>query len=218
VSPLLVDLYCGAGGATRGYQQAGFRVIGVDHKPQPRYVGDQFVQADALEWLATADLSQVVAIHASPPCQAYSISTAARRAAGHQYPDLLSPTRDALMATGLPWIIENVPGAPLRPDLVLCGCMFDLPGLRRQRWFELSWRPFELRSPCHHPDPIVTVIGHGPNHHSHYRHLVGAEWTVLKQAAMGIDWMRRDELGEAIPPAYTNYLGGLLCDALAVKA
>ena len=208
--PRLLDLFCGAGGATRGYQLAGFHVTGVDNRPQPRYVGDEFHHTDAL----TFPLDGYDAIHASPPCQAYSVSTAANRAAGKDYPDLIGPTRDRLEAWGGTWVIENVPGAPLRPDYRLCGCMFDLPGLKRERWFETSWRAFDLRPPCHHPDPIVTVVGHGPNHHSHYRRVPGHEWTALKHAAMGIDWMRREELGEAIPPAYTRHIGAQLLDAL----
>lgn len=227
---LLVDLFCGAGGATCGYQQAGFRVLGVDHRPQPRYCGDEFVQADGLEFLggpirdgATVttlsgrriSMSTVDAIHASPPCQAYSVSTKALRLAGKHYPDLIAPTRDLLVKWGGIWVVENVPGAPMRPDLVLCGCMFSLPGLKRERWFELSWRPFDLRSPCHHSDPIVTVVGHGPNQHSHYRHVPGPEWTALKHAAMGINWMNREELGEAVPPPYTHHIGELLMARVA---
>jgi DNA (cytosine-5)-methyltransferase 1 len=207
--PVLVDLFCGAGGSAVGYHRAGFDVVGVDHRPQSRYPFT-FIQADALEWLRDAGLSPYSAIHASPPCQAYSVSTAAARAAGKLYPDLLEPTRTALVETGLPWVIENVPGAPLRADFRLCGCMFALPGLKRERWFETSWRHYDLRSPCHHPDPIVTVIGHGPNQHSPFRYVVGSEWSRLKQQAMGIDWMNRDELGEAIPPAYTEHVGAFL--------
>jgi DNA (cytosine-5)-methyltransferase 1 len=175
----------------------------------PRYAGDTFVQADALEYLA-AHGNEYAAIHASPPCQRYSVSTAAFRAAGKDYPDLLGETRQALSRTGRPWVIENVPSAPMRRDIVLCGCMFpgELPGLKRERWFEVSWGPVaQLRPPCHHPEPIVTVVGHGPNHHSHYRRVHGAVWTQLKHRAMGIDWMRREELSEAIPPAYTRWLG-----------
>lgn len=214
MKPLLIDLYCGAGGASVGYHRAGFDVIGVDHRPMPRYPYP-FIQADALDWLATADLTGVSAIHASPPCQAYSQSTLGFRNAGKVYPDLLGPTREALKRTGLPWVVENVPGAPMRPDVVLCGCMFALPGLKRQRWFELSWAPFELRLPCSHREPIVTVIGHGPNQHSAYRHVPGHQWTALKHAAMGIDWMNRDELAQAIPPAYTEHIGIMLLTQLS---
>lgn len=204
-----LDAFCSAGGATRGYQLAGFRMTGVDIRPQPRYVGETFIQGDALEYIR-AHGHEYDFIHASPPCQRYSRSTAALRAAGKHYPDLIGPTRQLLDQIGLPWVIENVPGAPLRQDIVLCGCMFpgELPGLKRERWFEVSWGPvFELRPPCHHPDPIVTVIGHGPNQHSPYRYVHGSVWTRLKQDAMGIDWMNREELGEAIPPAYARHVG-----------
>lgn len=204
----LLDLFSGAGGAAKGYADAGFTVVGVDNRPQPRYPFE-FVQADALEFLG-AHGTEFDAIHTSPPCQRYSVSTAAFRAAGKEYPDLVGPTRQALTATGRPWVIENVPGAPVRPDLVLCGCMFpgELPGLKRERWFEVSWGPLlELRPPCHHPEPIVTVIGHGPNQNSPYRHVHGSVWTQLKHRAMGIDWMNREELGEAIPPRYARFVG-----------
>lgn len=212
--PRLLDLFCGAGGAARGYQLAGFHVTGVDIRPMPRYAGDVFVQADAMEF----PLDGFDAIHASPPCQAYSVSTAQNRAAGKAYPDLLGATRERLLATSTPWVIENVPGAPMRPDIQLCGCMFDLPGLKRERWFETSWGAFDLRPPCHHPDPIVTVVGHGPNHNSHYRNVAGHVWTRLKHDAMGIDWMNREELGEAVPPAYTQFVGELITQQLAIEA
>lgn len=212
--PVLLDLFCGAGGAGTGYHRAGFDIIGVDIEPQPRYPFE-FIQADALTFALDFDWSQVQAIHASPPCQRYSISTAGFRAAGKEYPDLIAPTREALKASGLPWVMENVPRAPLRADFVLCGCMFLLPGLKRERWFETNWSGLQMQSPCHHPDPIVTVIGHGPNQHSPYRHVPGAEWTRLKKAAMGIDWMNREELGEAIPPAYTQYIGAQLLAAIS---
>ncbi len=211
--PRLLDLFCGAGGASAGYHRAGFEVLGVDLNPQPRYPFE-FVQADAM----TFPLDGFDAIHASPPCQAYSVSTGGYRAAGKEYPDLVDPTRAVLMASGLPWVLENVPGSPVRADFELCGCMFDLPGLKRERWFETNWADIQMRSPCHHPDPIVTVIGHGPNQHSPYRHVSGPEWTRLKQAAMGIDWMNREELGLAIPPAYTQFIGEQLLAHLAVTA
>lgn len=209
----LLDLFSGAGGAARGYQQAGFHVTGVDIRPQPRYAGDAFVQGDALEYLA-AHGTEFDAVHSSPPCQRYSIGSAAARAAGRQYPDLVAATRTALIETNRPWVIENVPGAPIRADIILCGCMFpDLPGLRRQRWFELSWPLAQLASPCHHPDPIVTVLSNGsagPN--QLLRPMRGAAWQAMRQKAMGIDWMTRRELGQAIPPRFTEHIGTLLLD------
>ena len=208
MKPRLVDAFSGAGGAAKGYQRAGFYVVGIDIAPQPHYCGDEFIQGDALEMLADLDwLAGFDAIHASPPCQAYSVSTSGYRSMGKTYPDLLATTRDLLAGTGLPWVIENVPGAPMRIDYRLCGCMFGLPKLRRERWFETSWHGFDMRQPCYHPEPAVTVIGHGPNQHSAYKHLPGAEWTEMTRQAMGIDWMNREELGQAIPPAYTEYIG-----------
>jgi len=201
--PRLLDLFCGAGGAATGYHRAGFDVIGVDIEPQPRFPFE-FHQADAL----TFPLDGFDAVHASPPCQRYSRGTVDKE----RHPDLLPPIRARLQAQPAPWVIENVPGAPMRADYRLCGCMFDLPGLRRERWFETSWHGFDLRSPCYHPDPVVTVIGHGPNQYSYYRHLArGPEWERLKRRAMGIDWpMNREELAEAVPPAYTEHIGALL--------
>jgi DNA (cytosine-5)-methyltransferase 1 len=227
--PILLDLYSGAGGAAAGYDRAGFEVVGVDLAPQPRYPFT-FIQADALAYLAAlspADLDRFAAIHASPPCQAYSRGTGKERAAGKVYPDLLPPTRAALEATGLPWIIENVPGAPMRPDFILCGSMFGLPGLRRHRWFETSWHGFAFALSCDHSGDAVTVVGNGPHSRSplyRKRRAVmqsgeNAEqwWSELKKAAMGIDWMNRNELSEAIPPAYTEYLGSHLADKLKVR-
>lgn len=211
--PRLLDLFCGAGGAAMGYHRAGFDVVGVDIKPQPHYPFE-FYQADALDLLewgpslpGTFDV-----IHASPPCQAYSVAVTEK--AG--WPDLLPQTRELLEATGLPWVIENVPGAPMRADYMLCGSMFDLPGLRRHRLFETSWHGFALTPPCRHDFDHVSVVGHGPDHHSPFADLRGpGKWRELKHQAMGIDWMTRDELSQAIPPAYTEYIGGRLLALVA---
>jgi DNA (cytosine-5)-methyltransferase 1 len=201
--PRLLDLFCGAGGATAGYQRAGFYVVGVDHRPMPNYCGDEFVQADALDPPVFYD--EFDAIHASPPCQAYTLSALSQRKAGKEYPDLLGPTRDLLEATGLPWVIENVPGAPMRADFKLCGCQFGLE-LRRARWFETSWHAFDLAQPCHHPYPVVSVAGHGTP--SWVREQLGYDPTIADwRGAMGIDWMNRSELSQAIPPTYTEYVG-----------
>src|SRR5687768_6327417 len=131
--PRLLDLFCGAGGCSKGYQRAGFDVVGVDINPQPRHCGDEFYQADALEVLRLLIagetwqgyvLADFAAVHASPPCQLYSTlrNAAADRGSGH--PDLVAPTRELLEATRLPWVMENVPGAPMAPAIVLCGSMF----------------------------------------------------------------------------------------------
>lgn len=201
--PRLLDLFCGAGGCSMGYHRAGFDVVGVDLSPQKNYPF-KFRQADAL----TFPLDGFDAIHASPPCQAYSQAALSQRNAGKEYPDLLASTRERLQAAGVPWVIENVPGAPMRPDFKLCGCQFGLE-LRRLRWFETSWQAFSMRPPCHHPYPVVSVVGHGTP--SWVREQLGFNPTIADyRAAMGIDWMNRNELSQAIPPAYTEFIGGQL--------
>ena len=201
--PRLLDLFCGAGGAAMGYHRAGFDVVGVDIVPQPRYPFE-FVLDDVMQlgyrWLQSFD-----AIHASPPCQAYTQAALSQRNAGKFYPDLLGPTRDLLEQTDRQWVIENVPGAPMRPDVVICGCQVGLQ-LRRIRWFETSWHHFELAHPCHHNGPVVSVVGHGTP--SWVKEQLGRNPTIADyRAAMGIDWMNRDELSQAIPPAYTELIG-----------
>lgn len=202
--PKLLDLFSGAGGAGMGYHRAGFAVTGVDCRPQPRYPF-QFVQADALAYVAEHG-HEYDAIHASPPCQAYSVTKNFTKRRGH--PDLLAATRDRLNASGRPWVIENVPGAPMRADFRLCGCMFGLRRLRRERWFETSWNAFELRPACVHLEPVITVAGHDvPSHQRKFGRTVPLS---ERREAMGIDWMGRDELGLAIPPAYTELIGAQL--------
>ena len=216
--PRLLDLFCGAGGAAMGYHRAGFEVVGVDIKPQPNYPFE-FHQFDALDmlkrwWWWAPGLFD--AIHASPPCQAYTQSALSQRNAGKAYPDLLAPTRDLLEQTGLPWVIENVPGAPMRPDVVICGCQVGL-ALRRVRWFETSWQHFELAHPCHHTGPVVSVVGHGTP--SWVREQLGYNPSIADyRAAMGIDWMNRNELSQAIPPAYTELIGHQLLQHIKAKA
>jgi DNA (cytosine-5)-methyltransferase 1 len=188
-----------------GYHRAGFDVTGVDISPQPRYPF-RFYQGDALDFLALLTAGGAVgdwdAIHASPPCQVFSVATQHARA---NHDDLLTPTRTLLECVGLPWVIENVPGAPMRADYRLCGCMFGLGRLQRQRWFETSWRAFEMRAPCHHPEPAITITTKGqPNRTGR---------APEARAVMGIDWMNERELGLAIPPAYTEHIGRQLLDA-----
>ena len=190
MKPRLLDLFCGAGGAGMGYHRAGFEVVGVDLHPQQHYPFE-FHQADAL----TFPLGDFDAIHASPPCQAYSeIQRITQNA--HKWPDLLAPIRARLASQSAPWVIENVVGAPLRVDILLCGSQFGL-GMIRHRVFELSWEfPFGLLPPCDHGgmyDPW---------------HREGTDQLRQMGKAMGIDWMgRRDEVREAIPPAYTQFIG-----------
>lgn len=155
----LLDLFCGAGGAARGYQMAGFFVVGVDHKPQPRYAGNKFIKADALEYCREHG-HEYDAIHASPPCQAYTALKSMWNSREH--PDLVAQTRDALERTERPHVIENVPGAPLRASIMLCGTMFDLgtgdAELWRHRYFETN-APMGLISPCQHYQRRKRVIG-----------------------------------------------------------
>lgn len=211
VRPRLLDLFCGAGGAAMGYHRAGFDVTGVDSAPQPRYPF-AFVQADALDFLREHG-HEFDAIHASPPCQAYSMAAQAQRNAGRVYPDLVGATRDGLNAAGVPWVIENVPGAPVRPDITVCGCQVGLE-LRRVRWFETSWRDLSLMPLCDHRGPVVSVVGHGTP--SWVRQQLGYNPTIHQyRAAMGIDWMNRSELSQAIPPAYTELVGRRLLEIAA---
>jgi len=197
--PRALDLFCCAGGATKGLQRAGFHVTGVDIRPQPRYCGDEFHQADAL----TFPLDGYDFIWASPPCQRYSMATPHARRVNH--PDLLDPTRQRLLRARVPWTIENVPGAPMRADLVLCGCQVGLK-IRRKRYFETSWQAFDLVYACNHEHPVVSVVGHGTP--SWVRAQLGYNPTIMQyREAMGIDWMNRNELSEAIPPAYSEFIG-----------
>ena len=213
--PRLLDLFCGAGGAAVGYHRAGFDVVGVDHAPQPNYpyLAWQLDALDAVRFLLGSGIGpfrigDFDAIHASPPCQAYSQAAMWQRNAGKEYPDLLAETRRLLERTGLPWVIENVPGAPMRADFVICGCQVGLE-LRRERWFETSWEHFEMRQPHHHEGPVVSVVGNGTP--SWVREQLGFNPTIADyRAAMGIDWMNRTELSQAIPPAYTEVVGAAL--------
>ena len=210
--PKLLDLFCGAGGCSVGYDRAGFDVTGVDITVMPRYPYE-FHQVDAFHYLLEHG-HRYDAIHASPPCQDHS--TLSSLTGEHGTGWMLAGMQQLLPTFGVPYVIENVPGAPMRTDYKLCGCMFGLPGLRRERWFETSWRGYELRPPCHHTGKTVTVAGH-PGGSSTRDGDVGsstAEWKV----AMGIDWMTARELAQAIPPAYTEYIGGFLLNAIAVAA
>lgn len=215
----LLDLYSGAGGAAHGYQLAGFDVTGVDIRPQPRYVGDRFIQADALEYVAEYG-PEYHAIHASPPCQAWC------PLARGEHPRLIEPTRLALLATGRPWVIENGVLAPLRQPIKLCGSSFGL-GVRRHRLFESN--RFLLSKPCQHATQREIRAYYGKkgwlawnpraaNVQARWRRplLRGSE--ELAAADMGISWMTWDELREAVPPAYTHWIGTQLLQYLAVEA
>lgn len=223
--PRLLDLFCGAGGCSVGYHRAGFDVVGVDNRPQPRYPF-AFHQGDAIQVLRDLGdgyaicaanrlyhLRDFDAIHASPPCQRYS--NAAKRAGTHlRHPDSVGPCRDALKAAGLPFVIENVPGSPLRTWFKLCGTMFGLQ-VRRHRYFEVNWDlPVMHGLHCDHSYRVFSVFGHGSGSRNK-RPDAGtvAEW----RTAMGIDWMVRDELAQAIPPKYTEFIGRQLLPIVQAK-
>jgi DNA (cytosine-5)-methyltransferase 1 len=206
-----LDLFCGAGGATRGLQQAGFHVTGVDIKRQPRYCGNDFQQADALEyapwWLSRFDF-----IWASPPCQAHSALKGLHNAKEHQ--DLIPQTRALLRASGKPYVIENVIGAPLIDPFILRGDMFNLGihgkcRLIRERLFEASF-PVDVPDSVPQPDP--PVIGIYGGHYRNRRRAAGLnreapDFTAADgRAAMQIDWMTGNELSQAIPPAYSEFI------------
>lgn len=211
MAPKLLDLFCGAGGAGMGYHRAGFEVTGVDTAPQPHYPFD-FIQADALDYLV-AHGHEYDVIHASPPCQRYSSVTPEMERSNH--PDLIGATRHLLQVTGRPYIIENVPGAVrwLQAPVMLCGKSFGLK-VYRHRYFECS---ILLLAPPHemHRDQTPSV-GHAPHISPNgFISVVGniARLEYAKQA-MGIDWMDRSQLVQAIPPAYTEYIGRQLLEAV----
>lgn len=195
-----------------GYHRAGFtEIVGVDIKPQKNYPFT-FVQADAM----TYPLDGFDAIHASPPCQAYSVATPNDRR--HLHPDLLAATRARLQASGLPWVIENVPGSPMRSDFVLCATQFGLP-MVRHRQFEMEPRPpHVLLPPCQHVAIPLQVTGHGTNSWIRAKRKAAGlpkDQTIHEaREAMGINWMTRNELSQAIPPAYTEFIGRHLLTAL----
>ena len=209
----VLDLFCRAGGASMGYWQAGAEVWGADIEPQKHYPFP-FLQADAL----TLDLRFLQAfdlIHASPPCQTFSITGNLARAQGKRQSevDLLTPLRPLLEASGVPYIIENVKGAPLRDPVVLCGSTFGLK-VRRHRLFE-SNLPLVDHGPCRHKEQGRPVgVYHAMNDS------IPSGGTTAKtleegQEAMGIDWMPWKNLTQAIPPQYTLWLGR---QAMAVLA
>lgn len=189
-----LDLFCGAGGAARGLQRAGFHVTGVDINPQPNYAGDVFIQADALAY----PLEGFDYIWASPMCQKHS--WAARRWK-KDWPDQITPIRKRLEASGLPYTIENVVGAPLINPIRLCGFMFGIKVIRH-RLFEsnlvIPVPPHPKCSGAVARGEACTVVGHGGNSKSYSY----ADWAE----AMGIDWMTKVELTQAIPPAYSFYI------------
>ena len=212
--PLLLDLYCCAGGGAMGYHKAGFEVVGVDHKPQP-YYPFEFIQADVLTTLDTLlhchlrdySLRDFAAIHASPPCQAFTVYGNNKAHVRNDHPDLVEPTRVRLEKTRLPWVIENVPGAPLVNPIQLCGTSFGIP-VRRHRLFESN---VELSAPeCDHgrfKDQVYPGSTNRPNGRTVAN--IGEYRVPLdeQRRCMQIDWMPLAEISQAIPPAFTEHIG-----------
>lgn len=209
--PRLLDLFAGAGGAAMGYHLAGFDVVcGVDRRHQPNYPFDA-IWGDAFDFLDQWHGSPFDVIHASPPCQAYSTTASLHT---KEYPKLIGEVRTHLQATGAYYVIENVEGARADMDnpIRLCGSSFGL-GVRRHRLFETSW-PIGFVPQCAHylqPEPIdVTGTGAsrlGPRMDRKGGNSRKPRNLAHARAVMGIDWMTRPELSEAIPPAYTRFVG-----------
>ena len=249
----LLDLFCGAGGAAMGYHRAGFEeIVGVDIAPQKNYPFE-FVQADAVEYVAEHG-HKFDAIHASPPCQAYSIMRNLPWLKDKEYPMLIDPVRELLNGVGKPWVIENVMGAHL-PAGWLCGTMFGLP-FYRHRAFESNWFWLQPGHPKHRvvigsesvgrPRRGETFIFPQASNRNKRPHIgatftfdnpVNSGWRLyhdgvkgngaqksgvadghakgweIAAEGMGIDWMKREELTQAIPPAYTEFIGKGLREA-----
>ena len=219
MTPRLLDLFCGQGGAGMGYHLAGFDVTGVDIALQPRYPF-AFVQADALEYAAAHGCEYDV-IHASPPCQGYS-QCMYLPVAHKPHLMLIEPTRAELASSGRPYVIENVEGAPLLEPLMLCGSMFGL-GVLRHRLFECNPRLAFAPSMCNHTGGVLPiwwrtrqrVIAAGME----YKYLTVAGKSYLMpeaKRAMDIDWMSRPGMSQAIPPAYTRWIGEQLREVLGL--
>jgi len=226
--PRLLDLFCKAGGCTKGYQRAGFHVTGVDIDPQPRYCGDAFVQADALEYVSRHG-HEFDAISASPPCQHYSEATPVAHRGNH--PDLIAPTRKALQAIGKPYVIENVENArhALIDPIMFCGSMFGLH-FYRHRYFEIYQLPLLLLPPCNHrrgpvlahiageyrtvQTPVLCTGGGDGKKANRKTHRPRQPVDEIRWA-MDIPWMTQQELSNAIPPAYTEYIGRHLLEVLS---
>ena len=209
MKPRLLDAFCCAGGTSYGYYQAGFEVVGVDHNPQPRYPFE-FHQADALEFIAEHG-HEFDVIGASPPCQKYLTRS------GNGHPDLIEPVREILKSTGKPYVIENVPGAPLINPLMLCGTMFGLRVIRHRLfeiWPEPIWFP---PFACNH---FLKVVRHGrpPDRERQFHGITGhfsdVQWA---RETMGCPWMTVSELSQAIPPAYTKWIGERLLEMVGQR-
>jgi DNA (cytosine-5)-methyltransferase 1 len=220
--PLLLDLFSGAGGAARGYYDAGFEVVGVDIAPQKNYPY-RFIQANAL----TFPLDGFDVIHASPPCQDYSSGAHYGGKQQSKYPRLLGIMRKRLLGAGKPWVLENVGGA--RPDMLnpvmICGTSLGLR-VQRHRFFESNYILF-APGPCKHQPYDISVRCKRTEYLGVYQDAFTAKGQAVRRPpycqiplareAMGIDWMTAHELGEAIPPAYTSWIAPFLLMAIEHK-
>ena len=205
-----LDLFCGAGGAGMGLHRAGFDVVGVDLKPQPRYPFE-FHEADA----TTYPIEGFDFVWASPPCQRFTSLNVLHK---KEHPNLIPVTRQRQREAGVFYAIENVPGAPLEAPLMLCGTQFGLATrdgraeLRRHRLFESNIPTLLLTRPCAHRRRSIGVYGHagGRSHREKTQQFVTSEWAE----AMGIDWMVGSEFVQAIPPVYSEYVARYAADLL----
>lgn len=224
--PWILDLFCGAGGAGEGYRRAGFHVVGVDIDPKPlRHNPHECYQGDALDVLNTLlagrewqgyTLHDFQAIHASPPCQHYVQFLHGRNRGYEQYPDLVGPVRERLIAADVPYVLENVPTSPVRATLVLCGSSFGLR-VRRHRRFEMNWLAWGL--PCRHREqgPPIGVYGNGGPRNPGGRGRRYKTKADASDAMGGLDWMTIGEMTEAIPVAYTEWIGRQLLAAISAQ-
>lgn len=202
--PILLDGFCKAGGAGKGYHDAGFDVVGVDIEPQPNYPFE-FIQADWFEYMRE-HWREYDAFHISPPCQRYSEQT--NPAYKDKHPDLIAPSRRLLLETGRPYVIENVEGAlkELISPIKLCGTMFGLP-IWRHRLFECPSIPFFFVPPCKHIGRPILITGMGSTPRKDKGGVRYKSPVAEKRTAIGIDWMTTEEITEAIPPAFTEFIG-----------
>jgi site-specific DNA-cytosine methylase len=208
VKPRILDLCCGPGGAGKGYSRAGYRVVGVDIKPQPSYPFE-FHQADAL----TYPLDGFNVIHASPPCQRWAEAGTDRKLA-EEHPDLLTPIRERLKAWGRPYVIENIPTAPMEDSILLCGSTFGLPIVRHRR-FEV-WPALGLVPSSCHQRKFNRSVGHPGT----YPYATGSWEAAWREHVLPVvwPWMTLAEAGEAIPPQYTTFIGEQLLQHLKAAA
>jgi DNA (cytosine-5)-methyltransferase 1 len=215
----LLDLFCGTGGCSRGYELAArelglhIEITGIDSVVQPRYPYN-FINADAVKFMRM-HWKSFTHIHASPPCQKFSRSTSGKRKKGFEYIDLLTPVADFLESCPVESVIENVMPAPLRADVILNGQMFGLKVIRARKfqlnnWFMMRPGSPGIRKGATLTGDLMTVVSGGSYEHGgphKFDHIPGRRKVDKMKYAMGIDWMNQVELGQAIPPAYTKYIG-----------